>query len=120
MIARCFGDLPVLPIESYAVGELRLDGYGRRCEQHIFRFDNGYGASVVRGDYTYGGAAGLWELSLIVFVQDRDWHLSSTVAVIDDSPGTLLEVPNDDSIGWLTDERVAELLLRIMALDPSR
>ena len=28
-------------------------------------FDNGYGASVVRGQYTYGGSQGLYELAVV-------------------------------------------------------
>jgi hypothetical protein len=35
--------------------------------QKIYRFKNGYGASVVSGPYTYGGEEGLWELAVIQF-----------------------------------------------------
>jgi hypothetical protein len=33
--------------------------------QLIFKFPNGYGASVVRGTFTYGGGRGLFELALL-------------------------------------------------------
>ena len=31
--------------------------------QKIYSFPNGYGASVIKGKYTYGGDKGLWELA---------------------------------------------------------
>ena len=34
-------------------------------EQWLFAFANGFGASVIRGEYTYGGTAGLWELAVL-------------------------------------------------------
>lgn len=37
-------------------------------EQYLFKFDSGYGASVVRGYGTYGSESGLWELALIKWV----------------------------------------------------
>ena len=40
-------------------------------QQLIFKFDNGYGASVVRGPYTYGGDSGLFELAVIKFDGNR-------------------------------------------------
>ena len=33
----------------------------------IFKFKNGYGASVVRNEFTYGGKNGLYELVLLTF-----------------------------------------------------
>ena len=30
--------------------------------QHVYSFSNGYGASVVKHDFSYGGKQGLWEL----------------------------------------------------------
>lgn len=33
--------------------------------QAIVRFPNGYGASVIRGPYTYGGTEGLYELGVL-------------------------------------------------------
>lgn len=31
--------------------------------QHIFKFDNGYGASVIRHEGSYGYHSGLWEVA---------------------------------------------------------
>jgi len=33
--------------------------------QKIYKFPNGYGASVIKGPYTYGGKKGLWELAVL-------------------------------------------------------
>ena len=34
-------------------------------EQRVYKFDNGYGASVIRHQYSYGGDKGLWELAVL-------------------------------------------------------
>ena len=84
------------PIESFTID-------GMSAEQHVFRFGNGYGASIVRGSYTYGGLVGLWELAVIRW-HNRDWCLDY---------GTAL---GDDVIGWLTDDDVTDYLHRISLL----
>lgn len=33
--------------------------------RHIYKFDNGYGASVIKHDYSYGGRDGLWEIAVL-------------------------------------------------------
>ena len=68
-----------------------------------FYFDNGYGASVIRHEYSYGGDQGLWELAVLA--------------------GDLLcydtEI-TDDVIGYLTEEEVEELLNRIKNLESTK
>lgn len=76
-------------------------GYGGT--QHVYRFPNGYGASVVQGIGTYGAEDGLWELGVLKFDGEK-YHLTY------DTPVT------SDVIGWLTPEDAAALLLRIGAL----
>jgi len=71
--------------------------------QWIYRFGNGYGASVVQGPYTYGGPMGLYELAVLVF--DGDDH-----ELTYDTPVT------DDVEGHLPLGEVADLLVRIAAL----
>ena len=37
----------------------------RNHRQKIYKFPNGYGASVIKGPYSYGGPDGLWELAVL-------------------------------------------------------
>ena len=86
--------IEIRPASSKSIG----DG-----EQHIYRFSNGYGASVVRHDFSYGGRDGLYELAVITFTADG-FDLTY------DTPIT------GDVLGWLTVADVAETLARIAAL----
>ena len=72
--------------------------------QHVYRFPNSRGASVVQGPYTFGAEDGLWELGVIRFVRGDEWTLDY------DTPVTA------DVIGWLAPEEVAGLLLQIAKL----
>jgi hypothetical protein len=78
-------------IEHY----IREDGV-----QDIYRFKNGYGASVVCSCGSYGGKQGLKELAVL----DKDGHICY------DTPIT------GDVLGWLTDEQVEEYLSQIANL----
>ena len=40
-------------------------GLGELVTRYVFQFENGFGASVIRGLYTYGGRQGLWELAVL-------------------------------------------------------
>ena len=79
--------------------------------QHLHRFPNGYGASVVNHDFSYGHEYGLWEVAVIVFYEGTPesdhYHLTY------DTPIT------DDVLGNLTDDDVTEVLDLIAAL-PNR
>lgn len=75
-------------------------------EQHLYRFGNGYGASVVRGPYSYGGDNGLFELAVITFDGD-EWELTYETPI------------TGDVLGHLTVAEVAELLVRKAALPGS-
>lgn len=99
-------DIAPLPIEIPAALIKNLSAAGYKHEQHVYRFANGYGASVVCGDFTYGGKAGLLELAVIRFAGDAPDDFSVTYA----TPIT------DDVIGWQSVEDVAALLVRIAAL----
>jgi hypothetical protein len=63
-------------------------------------FDNGYGASVVRSEFTYGGKEGLYELAVF----GKDGHISY------DTPIT------NDVLGYLKEEEVTKILEQIQLL----
>ena len=63
-------------------------------------FDNGYGASVVRSQYTYGGDTGLYELAVF----GKDGHITY------DTPIT------NDVLGYLKPEDVTDILEQIQLL----
>jgi hypothetical protein len=63
-------------------------------------FDNGYGASVVKSPFSYGGGDNLYELAVL----GKDGQITY------DTPIT------NDVIGYLTEEGVEELLINIQKL----
>lgn len=71
--------------------------------QRIYKFPNGYGASVIRHQGSYGFKNGLWEL-----------------AVLDSSGDLCYSTPiTNDVIGHLTDEEVILKLNEIRGLQTS-
>lgn len=72
-----------------------VDGY-----QLVYKFDNGYGASVVKHNFSYGGKKGLYEL-----------------AVLDKDGGLCYDTPiTEDVIGHLTMGEVDKILVEISHL----
>jgi hypothetical protein len=67
-------------------------------QAHI-TFENGYGASVVKSPYTYGGDKGLYEL-----------------AVFKDGEITYATPITDDVIGYLRPEDVTDVMTKIQQL----
>lgn len=66
--------------------------------QVVHKFENGYGASVIRGGtYTYGGL----ELAVLRFKDDGSYSLCYDTEI------------TDDVLGYLNDGDVVELLERI-------
>jgi hypothetical protein len=64
------------------------------------QFGNGYGASVVKSEYTYGGKDGLYELAVL----DSDGNLTYATSV------------TDDVIGYLRPEDVTDVMAKIQQL----
>lgn len=88
--------------EPYLVArEQRYDGV-----QYRFRFDNGYGASVIKHGGSYGYHIDMWELAVIKYGDggNDDWGLTYETPV------------TDDVIGSQTDEEIRDLLKQIMEL----
>jgi len=50
--------------------------------QHVYKFENGYGASVVKHDYSYGGKSGLWEIAVLDSDDELCYHTPITQDVI--------------------------------------
>ncbi len=71
--------------------------------QKLYKFPNGYGASVVRHSFSYGGDEGPWELAVIRYNGDH----------FDIDYGTPI---TDDVLGYLSEEGVDTILDKIAAL----
>ena len=59
-------------------------------------FDNGFGASVVKHDFSYGGKDGLYELAVI----DKKGDLTYSTPITDDVVGYL----NEDEVTGLLEQ----------------
>lgn len=68
--------------------------------QCVINFDNGYGASVVRTSFTYGGRQGLYELAVL----DANGELTY------DTPLT------NDVFGYLNPQNVTNIMEKIQQL----
>ena len=91
---------------NYEGFEKWLLGYGAKLDgvQYMFRFENDYGASIVKFTGSFGHRSDYWELAVIKFNVDGDFTL-------------LYDTPiADDVIGHLTDAEVCELLGKIKDL----
>ena len=60
-------------------------------------FDNGWSVSVVKGQHTYGGDKGLYELAVF---KDGEMHYDNAVA-------------NGDVVGYLRPEDVTDVMIKI-------
>ena len=72
--------------------------------QRLYRFDNGYGASVIRHSGSYGNDKGLWELAVIRYTDGDKYVLDYSTPI------------TDDVIGYLDEDEIIALLVRIGAL----
>lgn len=63
-------------------------------------FDNGYGVSVAKGMYTYGGKDGLYELAVLDSKGEIDYTTSIT----------------NDVIGYLRPEDVTDVMVKVQQL----
>lgn len=63
-------------------------------------FDNGYGISVVRHRYSYGGPSGLYEIAIL----DSDGNLTYNTPI------------TNDVIGYLTPKEVTEIMIKVQEL----
>lgn len=68
--------------------------------QAIVKFDNGYGASIVKHIYSYGGPEGLYEMAILD--ENNDITYNTTIT--------------NDVIGYLNEEEVSDYLVKIKNL----
>ena len=73
----------------------------------LYRFDNDYGASVIKHFMSYGGCEGLWEVAVLTW-RGNSYALDYTTPI------------TNDVVGNLTLEEVEEILTHIMALTPNQ
>lgn len=63
--------------------------------QRLYRFENGYGASLVRHSGSYGGSKGLWEIAVIKWIDQYEfgfpWDLCYSTPITSDVIGYLKE-----------------------------
>ena len=69
-------------MENYII-EDRSNELGK---QFIYRFPNGYGASVIKSAISYGGDEGLWEVGVLKF-QSNGPYLDYTTPITNDVIG---------------------------------
>jgi hypothetical protein len=69
-----------------------LDG-----QRRLYKFSNGYGASVIRNSASYGNEDGLWELAVL----DTDGKIDYTTSI------------TEDVLGYLTTDDVEDILEQI-------
>ena len=93
-----------IEIEPWQMKDNRRAG-GSGNLQWLYRFGNGYGASVVQGPYSYGGPDGLYELAVIKFDSHGEWELAYETPV------------TGDVLGYLSVDDVAAALAGIAALE---
>jgi len=76
------------PIEQHREFLLNTD-YINNGVQHRYKFNNDYGASVVKHDFSYGGKSGLWELAVLDFTVDKSGEITYHTPITQDVIGHL-------------------------------
>ncbi len=69
--------------------------------QAIVEFPNGFGASIIKSDFSHGGKSGLFELAVL----DSDGKINSQTDI------------TDDVVGWCDENDVDRILTAISKLD---
>lgn len=76
--------------------------HGKEIHQRLYKFPNGFGASVVIGEMSHGYSQGLFELCVVKFKHDsEEYDLCYTTTI------------TDDTLGYLSESDVQKVLKRI-------
>lgn len=68
--------------------------------QSINHFPNGWGVSIIQSPYSFGGDVGMYEIAVL---RDGEIHYDNKIS-------------NGDVIGWLTEEKVEEIISEVQSL----
>ena len=90
-------------VESFRENLINTD-YINSGVQHRYKFDNNYGASEIKHDYSYGGKNGLWELAVLDLSIDNSGEITYHTPI------------TQDVIGYLAWKKVEEILQEIKEL----
>ena len=101
-IRRSTAVIPSIGELAQFVFDFKDRGY---IQQIVFKFENGYGASVLRGDILHMNHEGLFEIGVVKFDGD-DFELNHETPI------------TNDVIAWQTGEDVVDVLKQIRALPP--
>ena len=90
------------------IGPNRSPRWGPDGFQLVFRFRNGYGASVIQHRNSYGGDQGRFELAVAAWnsAEDSDWSICYSTDI------------TDDVLGHLESSDVHDILNQVAALPP--
>ena len=80
--------------------DLRFKSHPLDGVQSIMMFDNGYGVSVVKTSFSYGGKIGLYELAVL----DSGKHITYNTTV------------TSDVLGHLSEKEVTEYMIEVQKL----
>lgn len=72
--------------DKYLLFDNDLKALGR---QKIYRFPNGYGASVIRTKWSYTDKKSTWELAVIEFFENDEYYLCYDTPITNDVIGNL-------------------------------
>lgn len=87
---------------------LKLKNYPMPDTVHyLFRFENGLGASIEKGPYTYGSLDDQWDLKVVFF-----GNITEGINWIPVPPGVKTDLECENYI-YCTDDRIKEILKKI-------
>jgi len=72
--------------------------------QHLYKFPNDYGASVIKTDYSYGGKSGLWEIAVYDYSIDKSGEITYHTPITQDVIGHL---------SWVNVEKTLEEIFKL-------